>query len=98
VTASDHLELVRAVKADAPVAPMTRRVGLMAMFAIIGQLFHDDAEARQSLTTLRQWPPPPSDLTVRLGGPHGYQRFIVTDGTETVTFTAQDLMDALKGP
>lgn len=77
---------------------ITRRTGLMMLFAVVGQMIADDAKAQQlgtggtSLTRLGQ-----TDLTVSVGGASGFQRFHFTDGHDTITFTAAELMAALKG-
>ena len=77
---------------------MTRRTGLMAIFAVVSRLLQGDAEARQATIDngITFSVPKVRDLTVRLGGDWGYERFHFTDGTDTVTFTAEELMAALK--
>ena len=76
---------------------MTRRTGLMALFAIAGEIIRGNTADAQSLT-LRQ----PSrawvaeELTITLGGGAGYQRFSFVLGAEKVTITAEELMAALK--
>lgn len=67
----------------------------MAIFAVMGQMLADDAEAKQTVSSRLNFWKPPEDLIVTLGA-GGYKRFQFTDGKDTVTFTSDELMAALK--
>lgn len=76
---------------------MTRRTALMAVVAAMGQVLMDEQEltAQTSNIGVVTWLRP-ERLTVHLGGSNGYKQFDFTDGKDTVTFTAQELMAALR--
>ena len=79
---------------------MHRREALLASVAIMGEILMQDQKLKaqaMSIISTNVWKPP-EDLTVHLGGNGNFQRFHFTDGLETVTFTAQELMAALKEP
>lgn len=63
---------------------MTRRTGLLAVFTMVA--------------TPAQWTSFVRTKTYRviLGGDDGFETFEFTDGVDTVTFTAKELMAALK--
>ncbi len=72
---------------------MNRRTSLMAMFAVMGQAFAQSKISSSQMvfsTPLKM-----EDLMVSLGE-GGFKRFHFTNGTETVTFTAEELFTALK--
>lgn len=76
---------------------MTRRTGLMAIFSVLGELIHANQQSGNTATTELRLMSSPKDLTIFVGnGQHGFERFHVTDGNETITFTSQELMAALK--
>ena len=69
----------------------------MASIAIIGQILMDEQKVKAQTTatgTANVWKPP-EDFIVHLGGDGNFKRFHFTDGRETVTFTAEELMAAL---
>ena len=76
---------------------MNRRHALMASIAVMGQIIMDDAtlKAQTISGSARLWEPP-EDFTVHLGGSGSFKRFNFTDGADTVTFTAAEIMVALK--
>ena len=76
---------------------MNRRTALMASIAVMGAVIRTRTE-RQVIGTVDRIPwQMPDTLKINLGGHDGYTRFVFTDGKDTVTFMAAELMSALKG-
>ena len=76
---------------------MNRRQALMASIAVMGQIVIDNETLKaQTLSTSATLWKPPEELTVQLGGHNSFKRFTFTDGADTVTFTAVEIMAALK--
>lgn len=67
---------------------MDRRTATMALFAVLLNLA-DNADA--SRLNVRG-----DELTILLGGDVGPVRIHITDGVETLQFTATELMDGLR--
>ena len=68
----------------------------------LGRHYFDEAEARQTISSgsvASLWPPL-EKFTIHIGAVDGrttgYKRFTVTNGKDRVTFTAEELMAALK--
>ena len=85
---------------------MDRRTALMVVFATVCETLRREAElkafadlppAQQSivwsgdLSLLKA----PEEFRVVLGGDNGPKRYTITDGTDVVTFTPEELMAAL---
>ncbi len=77
---------------------LSRRTALAALGAAMGWVMagRDKAEAQNSWTSYTARITASNDLSIRLGGDYGWKTITFTDGTDTVTFSAAELMAALK--
>ncbi len=68
----------------------------MASIAAMGAMIRGNAQEPKTISTVGAWTlSVPTTLTVHLGD-GGYKKYIFTTGSDSVTFTADELFAALK--